>query len=545
VTQIGTQLKYRATQNFYGSDSFTYTIVDGQGRSDTGTVFMAVISVNDAPTISDIANQVTNEDTIKGPIAFTVGDVETATTSLVVTATSSNTALLSSGGIALGGSGANRTITMTPTANQYGSTTVTVSVRDTNNVTTTDTFVLTVNAVNDLPIAINDATEVDENDQVTIAVLANDTDPDGDPLNLQSFTQAAHGTVNQVGNQLRFTPHQNYTGSDAFSYTITDGRGGSDTATVSITINPVVEPGETVVLTPEANAAIYANYPDYSYWGSSAYLYAYDYSNSVLQSFLRFNLANVNGAITKATLVLQPYYFGGSGAGLIHVAEDNWGEYTVSWNNQPSHHAEGVTNWTAQDNTPLEIDVTSSVQAQDDGLVSFWIASGGAGYVYFHSRESGTVQYRPQLILELGQNDPPFAHPVAYYGVNEDRWVNVRALDGASDPDGDTLSVASFTQASHGTVTRLANPDVLRYTPDPDFNGSDVFTYTISDGRGGTDVGTVSMTVRSVNDPPLPTGGRITTLEDTEYTFQLNDFGFTYADGDSIKRIKVRLLSQG
>ncbi|MEO8497508.1 MAG: cadherin-like domain-containing protein [Planctomycetota bacterium] len=192
-------------------------------------------------------------------------------------------------------------------------------------------------------------------DQAMIDVLANDSDPDGDLLSLQSVTQGSHGTVIQVGNQVRYTPSSNYTGTDAFTYSITDGQGGSDTATVSITIQGAVD---TVVLTPQADALIhgYPSYQNTNNWGSYPYIYGYNNSYD-LESFLRFNVAPFSGAVTKATLVLHPAYVA-SGHGLIHMAEDNWGESTVTWNNQPSHHAEGVTRWEAQANMPLEIDVT-------------------------------------------------------------------------------------------------------------------------------------------------------------------------------------------
>ncbi len=100
---------------------------------------------NTAPTISDIADQSTAQDTPKGPIGFTVGDAQTAPGSLVVTASSSNTALVPNGGIALGGSGAARTMTLTPAAGQAGSTTITVTVTD-GALSAHDSFVLAVNA---------------------------------------------------------------------------------------------------------------------------------------------------------------------------------------------------------------------------------------------------------------------------------------------------------------------------------------------------------------------------------------------------------------
>jgi hypothetical protein len=98
---------------------------------------------NTVPTISDITDQTTNENTPTGDIAFTVGDVETPAASLIVTATSSNTTLVPDGNITLGGSGADRTINIMPASNQSGTPTITVTVDDGTD-TDSDTFLLTV-----------------------------------------------------------------------------------------------------------------------------------------------------------------------------------------------------------------------------------------------------------------------------------------------------------------------------------------------------------------------------------------------------------------
>ena len=85
----------------------------------------------------------TNEDTATGALAVTLGDVETAVADLTVSASSSNTVLVPDANIVLGGSGASRTVTVTPASNQNGSATITLTVSD-GTASSTDTFVLTV-----------------------------------------------------------------------------------------------------------------------------------------------------------------------------------------------------------------------------------------------------------------------------------------------------------------------------------------------------------------------------------------------------------------
>lgn len=109
------------------------------------------ISANTPPTMSDVSDQTINEDANTGALAMTVGDAETAVAALTMSGTSSNTTLVPNANIVFGGSGASRTVTVTPVANLSGSATITVSVTDSNSGTASDTFVLTVNAVNDVP----------------------------------------------------------------------------------------------------------------------------------------------------------------------------------------------------------------------------------------------------------------------------------------------------------------------------------------------------------------------------------------------------------
>ena len=87
-------------------------------------------AVNDAPTITGIANQTINVGATTGPLSFTIGDVETAAGSLTVSTNSSNLTLVPLSNIVLGGSGANRTVTVSPAAGADGSATITVSVSD-------------------------------------------------------------------------------------------------------------------------------------------------------------------------------------------------------------------------------------------------------------------------------------------------------------------------------------------------------------------------------------------------------------------------------
>lgn len=125
-------------------------------------------------------------------------------------------------------------ITYTPTANFNGSDSLTYTLSDGQGGVATGTVTITVTAVNDLPVAVAD-TATSTAGAVTIAVLANDTDAEGNTLSISAVTQGAHGNVVISGTSVIFTPVAGFSGTDTFTYTVSDGT-GTATGTVTVTI---------------------------------------------------------------------------------------------------------------------------------------------------------------------------------------------------------------------------------------------------------------------------------------------------------------------
>jgi Ca2+-binding RTX toxin-like protein len=173
--------------NQFGSATITVTVTDGDKGTATRTFVINVNSVNDAPTITDIPDVTIDEDQMTSVIKFKIDDVEDKLVNLnnlTVTATSSNPDLVPDdpANIVLGGKGGNRTIKLIPLPNQFGETTITVTVTDSNGESSEDTFLLTVRPINDAPIITAATLTVDEytdNDTEVGTVEANDPDPDG------------------------------------------------------------------------------------------------------------------------------------------------------------------------------------------------------------------------------------------------------------------------------------------------------------------------------------------------------------------------------
>lgn len=130
----------------------------------------------------------------------------------------------------------NGTLTYTPNLNFNGNDSFTYTISDGNGGTATATVTVTVDPVNDAPVATNDSGSTDVGTPVTISVLNNDSDVDGDALTVSEFTGAANGLVTNNGNgTMTYTPNTPFAGTDSFTYTITDGE-LTDTATVTITV---------------------------------------------------------------------------------------------------------------------------------------------------------------------------------------------------------------------------------------------------------------------------------------------------------------------
>ncbi len=142
---------YLPHANYNGPDSFQYRSRDGVAASVLpATVRITVNPANDLTTISNIADKTINANTSTGALPFTIGDLDDPlATTLTVSGNSSNLTLVPLANIVFGGSGPNRTVTVTPAANQFGTATITVTVTDPANPTPTvsDTFLLTVNSV--------------------------------------------------------------------------------------------------------------------------------------------------------------------------------------------------------------------------------------------------------------------------------------------------------------------------------------------------------------------------------------------------------------
>jgi VCBS repeat-containing protein len=221
--------KYTPTAGYSGSDSFTYTSSDGKASSVATVTVTVTPPPNHAPVAVNDAATVAAGAAVSGNVLANDTDADN---DVLHAALKTNAA---HGVVTLADDG---TYKYTPTAGYSGADSFTYTVTD-GKATSTATVSLTVTPPpNHAPVAVDDALTVAAGAVGTGNVLANDTDADNDTLHAAIETKAAHGvvTVNDNGT-FSYTPNAGYSGSDSFTYSVSDGK-ASDTATVTVTVTP-------------------------------------------------------------------------------------------------------------------------------------------------------------------------------------------------------------------------------------------------------------------------------------------------------------------
>ncbi|MEK7872237.1 MAG: Ig-like domain-containing protein, partial [Chloroflexota bacterium] len=223
---------YTPNANFNGIDSFTYKANDGAVNSNVATVSITVTPVNDAP-VANGDNYSVNEDNTLTVVAPGVLGNDTNVEGNTLTA------------VLLPGPPINGTLTLNadgsftyiPNANYNGVIAFMYKANDGAADSNPATVVLTVNAVNDVPVA--NAQSMTTSEDTAKAITLTGSDVEGASLSYNVVTQPTNGTLSGTPPNLTYTPNANYNGVDSFTFTVNDGSLTSAPATVSINVTPV------------------------------------------------------------------------------------------------------------------------------------------------------------------------------------------------------------------------------------------------------------------------------------------------------------------
>ena len=229
---------YVPDSGYSGTDTFTYKANDGTADSSTATVTITVSAVPVAAADSysideDNSLTVNAADGVLDNDSDADGDTLTA---VIVSQPTHGAVTLASDG----------SFIYAPDANFHGTDTFTYKANDGTHDSETATVTITVNSVNDVPVAVSDSYDIEVDGTLTVAadegVLDNDTDDDDDTLTAVVVTQPVHGTLtlNSDGS-FTYEPDAGYNGTDTFTYKANDGTVDSATATVTINVNAIPE----------------------------------------------------------------------------------------------------------------------------------------------------------------------------------------------------------------------------------------------------------------------------------------------------------------
>ncbi|MCX8879798.1 tandem-95 repeat protein, partial [Vibrio parahaemolyticus] len=548
------KLVFTPAENFNGDAEITYTVTDGQ-LTDEAKVTVTVNPVNDAPIIKvdaveSITEDAVNTDTVVATL--TVRDTDTPEDQLTVSLENN-----SNGYFVLVGNEVKLTQAGVDVVNNdelnLKDLTISASVSDGVNPTANDSDSLIVNRVNDAPVAKDDIATTQEDTAVTIDVLPNDSDVDGDKLSIQSASvPEAQGKVEIVDGKLVFTPAENFHGDAEITYTLTDGA-LTDQATVNVTVNAVND--TPVVESNLADQTLAEDFTPYTIDLNTAFS---DVDN--VDGELTFSVSgnsNVLVSIENGIATISPTADWNGSEILTFKATDPSGEsisQTVNFTVAPV--ADIVADKaTVVEDTPTIIKVLGNDTLEGgDQVVSLDTNNGPA---------NGTVSVNPDGSVTYTPNDnyhgtDSFTYIVTSGGVSESTTVNVDVtpvndapvakddiattqedtavtidvLPNDTDVDGDKLSIQSASVPEAQGKVEIVDGKLV-FTPAENFNGDAEITYTVTDGAL-TDQATVKVTVNAVNDTPVVESNiadQALAEDFTPYTIDLNT---AFSDVDNV-----------
>jgi cysteine-rich repeat protein len=517
-------------------------------ESDTATVL-----VTDAPQAND--DQLTVDEDTSGTVNVLANDVDPngdPLTATITVAPDAGTATITGG-----------VVTYTPDPDYHGTDSLTYTIDDGRGNTASAMVDITINAVNDAPAAVDDALVAIEDTSASIDVTLNDVDVDGDSLVVTAVGTAAHGTVAFSGNVVTYRPAPNYDGPDSFTYTISDGHGGTSSATVAVAvlavndqpvavddelttpedaeggvfltgndIDPDGQPLTVIAFAQPAHGTVaivegFASYrPDRDFNGDDEFIYTVqDTSGATSTATVHITVLPVNDA--PVAVADSASLEEDSSATIDVVANDSDVDgdvLTVTVVTQPAHG-------TAEIVSGHEVTYTPAPDYH-----------GGDSFSYTIADPSGATATQTVTLTITNVNDTPVAvEDVA--SVEEDGAATIDVVANDSDLDGDALAIASITQPAHGSAT-IVDATRVQYVPAANYHGPDAFTYTIDDGRGGQATAAVTITVASVNDAPVAAGDVAIVDEDTPVTIDAlaND---SDVDGDGLAITEVAQPANG
>ena len=543
-TGLSQVVSYAPNADFNGTDSFVVSVTD-DFLTDTITVNVTVNAVNDAPTITSTAVTTATEDEAYS-YAATATDIDGDTLTWSLTQSPEGMTIDANSGV----------ISWTP-ANGVTSADVTVQVADAE-ANATQSFTVTVSGVNDAPTITETTAAITTDEDTSGTITLNATDIDGDTITWSVGSAAANGVATVSGTGLSqvvsYAPNADFNGTDSFVVRITD-----DSLTDTITVNVTVNAANDAPAITETTAAITTD-EDTS---GTVTLNATDIDGDTIKWSVGLaatnGVATVSGAGLSQVVSYAPNAnFNGSDSFIVSITDGSLTDtITVDVTVNAANDAPVITSTAITSATEGEVYTytATATDAENDTLI--WSLTTAPSGMNIDSA-TGVITWTPgngaiseNVVVEVTDsvatttqsftitigavNDAPVITEGATAALSTDEDTAGTVTLNATDADSAILNWSVSSPASNGsaTVTGSGLSKTVSYTPNANFNGTDSFVVTVSDGSA-SDTITVNVSVAPIADAPVITEGETSaqsTDEDTAKTFALNA---TDVDGSTI-----------
>jgi hypothetical protein len=358
--------------------------------------------------------------------------------------------------------------------------------------------------VNHAPVAVNDNGLVVQYDTAlsisAASLIANDNDPDGDPLSIVAVGNAANGAVafNSQNNTITFTPNASYSGGASFSYTIADSHGGTASATVSLSVGgaPTWESLFSQSDTPATASSDGSPIELGVKFVASA--------NGTITGLRYYKSAQETGTHTGSlwtstgTLLANATFTNETASGWQTVTFANPISITAGTTYVASYHSNGYytynPNYFSTAHSSGALTAPASGSSGGNGLYAYGASSAFPNQSYNATNYWVDVLYERSIV-----NIAPVAANDSGFQTDYETPLTIQAstlLANDSDANNDPLSITTVGNAVNGTVAFNSQVNAITFTPNVGYHGNASFTYTVSDGHGGTASAQASLNVR-------------------------------------------------